>query len=118
MTGRYDASRNIEAQRPADRKRVPTAQRFNIEGVAAPAQPEYSLVVPVYNEEDTIAELVRRLSGLLDGLDGRGEVFLVDDGSSDASYERMSAARAADPRFKLLRLSRNFGHQIAVTAGL
>ena len=45
-------------------------------------------------------------------------MILVDDGSSDSSYERMTEARAADPRFKLLRLSRNFGHQVAVTAGL
>jgi glycosyltransferase involved in cell wall biosynthesis len=86
--------------------------------VVAAGQPEYSLVVPVFNEEDTIPELARRLSGLLEQLDGPAEVILVDDGSSDSSYERMTEARAADPRFKLLRLSRNFGHQIAVTAGL
>ncbi len=83
-----------------------------------PSWPEYSLVVPIYNEEETIPELVRRLAELVDKLDGEAEVILVDDGSSDRSYELMSAARDADPRFKLLRLSRNFGHQIAVTAGL
>jgi len=83
-----------------------------------PSRPEYSLVVPIYNEEETIPELVRRLAELVDKLDGEAEVILVDDGSSDRSYELMSAARDADPRFKLLRLSRNFGHQIAVTAGL
>jgi glycosyltransferase involved in cell wall biosynthesis len=79
---------------------------------------EYSLVVPVYNEEETLPELLRRLGLLLDELDGESEVILVDDGSSDRSYELMAAAREAEPRFKLLRLSRNFGHQIAVTAGL
>ena len=83
-----------------------------------PSRPEYSLVVPIYNEEETIPELVRRLAELVDKLDGEAEVILVDDGSGDRSYELMSAARDADPRFKLLRLSRNFGHQIAVTAGL
>jgi dolichol-phosphate mannosyltransferase len=80
--------------------------------------PEYSLVVPVYNEEEALPELLRRLAALLEKMDGECEVILVDDGSSDASYERMVATRETDPRFKLLRLSRNFGHQIAVTAGL
>jgi len=82
------------------------------------AEPEYSLVIPIFNEEDTVPELVNRLAGLMERLDGDAEVILVDDGSSDASYERMQAAHDSDPRFKLLRLSRNFGHQIAVTAGL
>ena len=86
--------------------------------MSKPSPPEYSLVIPIYNEAETIPELVRRLAALADRLDGEAEVILVDDGSSDRSYELMSAAREADPRFKLLRLSRNFGHQIAVTAGL
>ena len=81
-------------------------------------RPEYSIVVPVYNEEAALPELVRRLGLLLDRLDGPAETVLVDDGSSDRSYELMAAARDADPRLKILRLSRNFGHQLAVTAGL
>jgi len=81
-------------------------------------RPDYSIVVPVFNEEETLPELLRRLSALLDRLDGPAEVILVDDGSTDASYEGMVAARECDARFKVLRLSRNFGHQIAVTAGL
>ena len=80
--------------------------------------PEYSLVVPIYNEEETLPELMRRLALLLDQMDGECEVILVDDGSSDGGYELMVAARESEPRFKLLRLSRNFGHQLAVTAGL
>jgi dolichol-phosphate mannosyltransferase len=51
-------------------------------------------------------------------MDGECEVILVDDGSSDRSYELMATAHENDARFKVLRLSRNFGHQIAVTAGL
>ena len=86
--------------------------------VAVLPRPQYSLVLPIYNEEDTIPELVRRLGELMDKFDGEAEAILVDDGSSDSSYELMVAAREMDPRFKLLRLSRNFGHQIAVTAGL
>jgi len=86
--------------------------------VSTSTGPEYSLVLPIYNEEATIPELVRRLAELIEKLDGSAEVILVDDGSSDRSYELMRSAREADPRFKLLRLSRNFGHQVAVTAGL
>ena len=86
--------------------------------VAVLPRPQYSLVLPIYNEEDTIPELVRRLGELMDKFDGEAEAILVDDGSSDSSYQLMIAARGTDPRFKLLRLSRNFGHQIAVTAGL
>jgi dolichol-phosphate mannosyltransferase len=81
-------------------------------------RPEYSIVVPIYNEEDTVPELVRRLRAVLEQLDGPAEVILVDDGSSDRSHELMLAARETDPRLKVLRLSRNFGHQIAITAGM
>ena len=86
--------------------------------MAVAHRPRYSLVLPIFNEEQTIPELVRRLAQLIEQFDGEVEVILVDDGSSDSSYELMVAAREADPRFKLLRLSRNFGHQVAVTAGL
>jgi dolichol-phosphate mannosyltransferase len=86
--------------------------------VVVATRPKYSLVLPIYNEQETIPELVRRIGQLMDQLDGDAEAILVDDGSSDSSYEAMVAAREIDRRFKLLRLSRNFGHQIAVTAGL
>src|SRR5918996_4051811 len=80
--------------------------------------PRYSIVVPIYNEEETLPELERRLRALLDGLDGDGEVIFVDDGSDDRSAELIAEVRARDPRFKSIELSRNFGHQIAITAGL
>jgi dolichol-phosphate mannosyltransferase len=54
----------------------------------------------------------------MDALDGDGETILVDDGSSDRTYELMLEVAHADPRFKLVKLSRNFGHQIALTAGV
>jgi glycosyltransferase involved in cell wall biosynthesis len=79
---------------------------------------EYSIVVPVFNEEESLPELTKRLVLLLDRLDGAAEVILVDDGSADRSYEQMLVAREGDPRFKILRLSRNFGHQVAITAGM
>lgn len=80
--------------------------------------PEYSFVIPVLNEQDTLDELHRRLSIVMDQLDGPSEVVLVDDGSTDASFEAMAGLAARDPRFRALRLSRNFGHQIALSAGL
>jgi dolichol-phosphate mannosyltransferase len=78
----------------------------------------YSIVVPVYNEEATLPELQGQLVDLLDRLDGSAEVVLVDDGSGDGSFALMASAAEADPRFKVVRLSRNFGHQLAITAGL
>jgi polyisoprenyl-phosphate glycosyltransferase len=80
--------------------------------------PTYSLVVPAYNEEGVIEELAARLSEVMDALDGDAEAILVDDGSRDRTYERMLEAAREEPRLRLVRLSRNFGHQIALTAGV
>lgn len=79
-----------------------------------------SLVLPVYNEERVIPELVRRLGLLLGERDPerRWEVLFVNDGSADRSRELLAAACLDEPRFKLINLSRNFGHQIAITAGV
>jgi glycosyltransferase involved in cell wall biosynthesis len=79
---------------------------------------KYSIVIPVYNEEALLGALVARLREVMAQLDGPAEVVLVDDGSADRSFELMVAASEADPRFKVLQLSRNFGHQIAITAGM
>lgn len=78
----------------------------------------YSIVVPVYNEQEVLPHLHRELASLLDRLDGDGEVILVDDGSSDNSYAVLVEMRRRDERFRVVRLSRNFGHQIAITAGM
>ncbi len=80
--------------------------------------PTYSIVVPAFNEEQVIVELTRRLTAVMDALDAPAEAILVDDGSADRTYELMRDVARADPRFRLVRLSRNFGHQIAITAGL
>jgi dolichol-phosphate mannosyltransferase len=80
--------------------------------------PTYSLVVPAYNEEGVVDELVAHLGSVMDSLDDDAETILVDDGSRDGTWELMQKAAAADPRFRLVRLSRNFGHQIALTAGV
>lgn len=78
----------------------------------------YSFVIPIYNEEDSLGELFKRMSSLLDRLDGPAEVILVNDGSRDQSYSIMFDLHKRDTRFKLVNLSRNFGHQIAITAGM
>ena len=79
---------------------------------------KYSIVIPIFNEEESFGALVVRLREVMDRLDGPAEVVLVDDGSRDGSYALMVAANREDPRFKVLQLSRNFGHQIAITAGM
>jgi dolichol-phosphate mannosyltransferase len=77
---------------------------------------ELSLVVPLYNEEENLPELRTRLGSLLDQYPG--EAVLVDDGSRDRTPEMLDELTADDPRFRAVHLSRNFGHQAAVAAGL
>lgn len=81
-------------------------------------KPVFSFILPVFNEEETLAETYRRLAGILDSLKGEGEIILVDDGSSDRSLEMMRGWHQHDPRVRYISLARNFGHQVAVTAGL
>jgi polyisoprenyl-phosphate glycosyltransferase len=79
---------------------------------------KYSIVIPIYNEEQSFPALVKRLREVMDQLDGPTEVVLVDDGSRDGSYRLMTEINTEDYRFKIVQLSRNFGHQIAITAGM
>jgi glycosyltransferase involved in cell wall biosynthesis len=81
-------------------------------------KPTYSIVIPVYNEAPGLPALYIQLRDLLDRLDGPAEVLLVDDGSGDDSFDIMTELNNRDERFKAIRLSRNFGHQIAITAGM
>jgi polyisoprenyl-phosphate glycosyltransferase len=78
----------------------------------------YSIVVPVFNEEAVLPVLLRRLDLLLARLRGSAEVILVDDGSSDSGPIVLQAFVKRDQRFRYIRLSRNFGHQVAITAGM
>jgi len=80
--------------------------------------PELSVVVPLHNEQETLGELHRRLSQALGPLGMSYEILLVNDGSRDATAERIAQLQALDPHLVALHLSRNFGHQAAVTAGL
>ncbi|MBM3462160.1 MAG: glycosyltransferase family 2 protein [Armatimonadetes bacterium] len=80
--------------------------------------PAISVVVPVFNEEALIAELHERLTSVLLGIGRSYEIVIVDDGSRDASLERLAALAAVDPCLRVLGFSRNFGHHIAISAGL
>jgi len=80
--------------------------------------PRLSVVVPIKDEIDTLPELTRRLSDVLTGELSDSEIVFVDDGSTDGSARWIADRHGDDPRVKLVRLSRNFGHQAAVTAGL
>ena len=80
--------------------------------------PTYSLVVPIFNEEAVIPVLLKRLDVLLEALDAPAEIIVVDDGSRDTSAIVIEAKARADKRYRLIKLSRNFGHQIAITVGL
>ncbi len=80
--------------------------------------PKYSLIIPIYNEEETIPELYRRLSAVMDSLDDSVELILINDGSGDRSLKLMRELQERDARVCYISFARNFGHQAAVTAGL
>lgn len=78
-----------------------------------------SVAVPVYNEEKVIPEFLRRLRAILDKVPGGPhEIVMVDDGSSDQTFDLLASAAAEDPRLVVISFSRNFGHQAALTAAL
>ena len=81
-------------------------------------KPEVSIIIPLYNEEEVFGELIDRLKKLIDSFPKKIEVILVDDGSVDTTPQLMRDLALQDERFQSVILSRNFGHQIALSAGL
>lgn len=77
-----------------------------------------AVVVPAYNESEGLREFQRRVGLVFDALDLQCSVLYVDDGSRDDTWQVMESLRAADPRVGTLKLSRNFGKELALTAGL
>lgn len=77
-----------------------------------------SVIVPIYNDQEVIAELYRRLIPVVTGLSDNYEIILVDDGSKDNSWNEMLSVRSKNDNIKIVRLSRNFGQQSAIAAGL
>lgn len=77
-----------------------------------------SVVVPVYNEELSAAESAKRLSRVLSELGCRYELLFVNDGSTDKTLDVLKSERGRNPNIKIISLTRNFGHQMAITAGM
>lgn len=86
--------------------------------VAAADVPEISVVIPIYNEVENILVLYNRLIAVLASAAASFEVVFVDDGSSDQSTAKLNELAAGDARVVVIELARNFGHQVAITAGL
>lgn len=80
--------------------------------------PQYSLVIPAYNEEAVIEETYFRLTRVMQALNESYELIFINDGSRDLTEAILGDLERSDPNVRLLNLSRNFGHQTAVTAGL
>ena len=85
---------------------------------AEAAKLQVSVVIPVYNEEENVELLCRKLHEVLPGMKRTYEVILVDDGSSDATWPRLVEAVKHYPRFRLIRFRRNFGQTAAMSAGI
>src|SRR5688572_30077694 len=81
------------------------------------SRPTISVIVPVFNEEDSLDLLYSEVKSALGSLEGGWELILVDDHSTDTSLARMLALRGADPRVKVLHFRRNFGQTAALSAG-
>ena len=115
-----DHRKRESAQTPPTPKHAPTEP--TPEEVKVPehgaARPTVSILAPVYNEEPVLSELYRRVRAVMDGLNEPWELVLVDDGSRDNSAAVIADLHDKDPRVKGISFSRNFGFQIAVTAGL
>ncbi|MFP6626491.1 MAG: glycosyltransferase family 2 protein [Deltaproteobacteria bacterium] len=83
-----------------------------------PGHPLVSIVVPVLDEQDCIDELLERVAAVLEKTGHRYEIIVVDDGSKDRTLDSVKARAAADRRIKFVSFSRNFGHQMALAAGI
>jgi dolichol-phosphate mannosyltransferase len=78
----------------------------------------YTVIIPVYNEEAVIHETYHRLTKVMESINGPYELLFVNDGSQDRTGEIIAAFAEVDEHIRLLDFSRNFGHQIAITAGM
>lgn len=81
-------------------------------------KPQYSIVAPIYNEEGNIPLLYERICTVMDTTGEGWELVLVNDGSRDRSPDLIQDLAQRDPRVKVIHFARNFGHQVAVTAGI
>jgi polyisoprenyl-phosphate glycosyltransferase len=82
------------------------------------AHPVISIVAPVYNEAETLPHFYQRIIAVMERIGATFEMILVNDGSVDGSYSLMRGLHEHDPRVRVIDFSRNFGHQVAISAGL
>jgi dolichol-phosphate mannosyltransferase len=82
------------------------------------SRPVYSIVAPVYNEEEILPQFCERVRAVMQSLGEPWELIMINDGSRDRSLELMNSFAAADGHIKVINFARNFGHQVAVTAGI
>jgi glycosyltransferase involved in cell wall biosynthesis len=94
-----------------------TAQEANLQN-SAMTFPVYSVVAPVFNEAETLPQFYKRVVEVIEGVGEPFELILINDGSIDGSYHIMQELHTRDPRVRVIDFSRNFGHQIAISAGL
>ena len=100
---------------PDERTEARSERRADASYVAPPV---FSIVAPVYNEEETLPHFYRRVVDVMEELGEPFELVLVNDGSRDGSYRVMRELHVRDPRVRAVEFSRNFGHQVAISAGL
>jgi glycosyltransferase involved in cell wall biosynthesis len=94
-----------------------TAQEANLQN-SATTFPVYSVVAPVFNEAETLPQFYKRVVEVMEEVGEPFELLLINDGSIDGSYHIMQELHTRDPRVRVIEFSRNFGHQIAISAGL
>ncbi|HXJ33692.1 MAG TPA: glycosyltransferase family 2 protein [Candidatus Eisenbacteria bacterium] len=82
------------------------------------SSPHLSVVIPLFNEEESVDALVRELGEVLDDLGEPAEIVVVDDGSTDRSFARLAALQAEEGRLRIVRLARNYGQTAALAAGI
>src|SRR6516165_3533494 len=95
-----------------------TRGRITLSAMTVVCRPAVSVVAPCFDEEDVLPLFLSRVGGVLDSLGAASELVLVDDGSRDRTWEIIEKAAVEDPRVVGVRLMRNHGHQLALTAGL
>ncbi len=81
-------------------------------------RPRFSIVAPAFNEEETLPEFYRQVRAVMDEVGEPWELILVNDGSTDGTSEVAERLHKEDPRVRVIEFARNFGHQIAITAGM
>jgi glycosyltransferase involved in cell wall biosynthesis len=94
------------------------AEESPIATAISPTRPDLSIVLPVYNEEENVAEVHKLIQGALENVDLKYEVIFVDDGSTDGSLQRLKEIAISDPVVSVIQLRRNFGQTAALSAGI